>query len=349
MNRKESYLMMFFSFISGLIIMLLLVVSIQSLKPIKIEKCEISNTSLKNAIDKIKDSVFYLESYFNKIKEKNGTAFVYKKDNQYGYLVTNEHVIGKGNIIKLTSPKDEVIEATLLGKDAILDIAVLRIDKKYITQVAILGNSEEEDIGNTVFTYGSPLGYNYRGSVTSGILSGKNRMITTSISQDNSSDVMMNVLQVDAAINPGNSGGPLVNRYGEVIGICTLKLVKEDVEGMGFAIPIEYVKSHISTLEKKEEIKWPKLGITISEINDTATLLKNNISVNIDQEEGVVVIDPKDNNILKKGDIVIKINNNNIKNKASLRYELYKYKIGDSTTLTYIRNHKEYKTNIKLK
>lgn len=343
MNRKETTLMMVFSFLMGSILMLLLIISIQTLEP------QITtDISLKSAIDKIEKSVFYLESYYYNSKEKTGTAFVYKKDNRYGYLVTNEHVIGDANRIKLTSPNDEEIEATLLGKDLYLDIAVLRIDKKYVKQVATLGNSEKEEIGNTVFTYGSPVGYNYRGSVTAGIISGKNRIITTSISEEDKSEMMMEALQVDAAINPGNSGGPLLNKKGQVIGICTLKLVRENIEGMGFAIPIEYVKSHISSLEKKEEIKWPKIGVTVSEINDTSTLLKNDIPVNIDREDGVIVINPKQNKVLKKGDIIIKINNNKIINKAYLRYEINKYKIGDRISITYIRNNKEKTMNLKL-
>ena len=100
-------------------------------------------------------------------------------------------------------------------------------------------------LGDTVFTVGSPLGYNYRGSVTSGRLSGKDRMVSVSVGNSNSEDWVMRVLQTDAAINPGNSGGPLLNANGEVIGINSMKLVQEEIEGMGFAIPIEYAMSHI--------------------------------------------------------------------------------------------------------
>ena len=309
----------------------------------------IENNSLTKSINKVYDSVFYLESYYNDLKENNGTSFVYKKDNKYGYLITNEHVIGNGNRVELTSPSDEKIEATILGKDEYLDLAVLRIDKKYVKKVAILGNSEKEKIGNTVFTVGSPIGYNFRGSVTSGILSGKNRYITTELSSSNKVDVQMQVLQVDASINPGNSGGPLLNINGEVIGICTLKLVKDDIEGMGFAIPIEYAKSHITSLEQEKEIKWPKLGINITNMTDTAALLRNNIDINKSLEEGVLVTDNSNKtNNLKNGDIIIKVNGNKIYDTATLRYEIYKYKVGDVVRLTVIRKDKEKIVNVKL-
>ena len=163
----------------------------------------------------------------------------------------------------------------------------------------------------------------------------------------------MKVIQVDAAINPGNSGGPLLNVNGEVIGICTMKLVDNDVEGMGFAIPIEYAMNYVERLENKEKINWPLIGISMANTTETSALIRNDISTNISQEEGVVVLSVEKNtgaalSDLRKGDIIIEINNKKVKDTAYLRYELYNYKAGDTIEITYIRNGTEHKTKVTL-
>jgi serine protease Do len=248
---------------------------------------------------------------------------------------------------------DEEVDAELLGGDEYLDLAVLRIDKKYAKLVATIGSSEDMNLGDTVFTVGSPLGYNYRGSVTSGVLSGKDRMVSVSVSSSSSNDWVMRVLQIDASINPGNSGGPLLNVNGEVIGICSVKLVDDSIEGMGFAIPIEYAMNHVDALEAGKKIKWPVLGISMVDLTDTANLNKYNISVPKKITEGVAIVGIKEGTAaassdLKVGDIVTKIAGNTVKDKSYLRYELYQHQLGDTIEVTYIRNNKEKTTKIKL-
>ena len=208
-------------------------------------------------------------------------------------------------------------------------------------------------LGDAVFTVGSPLGYDYRGSVTSGILSGKDRMVSVEVSSSLNYDWVMRVLQIDASINPGNSGGPLLNVNGEVIGICSLKLVDDEIEGMGFAIPIEYAMSHVKTLEEGKKIKWPVLGISTVNVTETSSLIKNDIKIPKKTTEGVVITSIKDNSSaantdLKKGDIIIKINKTKIKDTAFLRYELYQYQSGDIIEITYLRNGHEKTTKVTL-
>lgn len=164
----------------------------------------------------------------------------------------------------------------------------------------------------------------------------------------------MRLTQVDISINPGNSGGPLFNINGEVVGICILKLIDTKLENMAFVIPIEYAINHIDSLEKNEEIKRPTLGITTVDAEDSGTLLSYDVEIQNEIYEGSVIVEVKDNSSaavskLKKGDIIIKIDNDNIKNKEYLKYKLYEYKIGDTITITYIRNNKEHKTKVKLK
>lgn len=298
--------------------------------------------SLARAVKKVYDAVVAVENYENGEVAGTGTGFVYKVDDKYGYILTNEHVLGEAKSIKVVLTSNEEVNAKVLGKDGYLDLAILQIDKKYVTTIVSIGSSESMNLGDAVFTVGSPLGTNYRGSVTSGILSGKDRLVTTSVSDSDNYDWVMKVLQIDAPLNPGNSGGPLLNVNGEVVGICSLKLIDDKIEGMGFAIPIEYAMSHVESLEHGVKIKWPLLGIGMQEVTDS-NLQTNNISLNNNIKEGVIVTDVKKNTGaekagIQKGDVIIKINDSNIKDIAYLKYELYQYQAGDTIEVTFIRN-----------
>ena len=309
--------------------------------------------SLGRAVDKIYDSVVYIERKSNAVGNNNGSGFIYKVDDKYAYIITNEHVITGGSNILITLSTDEVIEAEVLGKDAYLDLAILKIEKKGLKQVANIGSSEKAHLGDTIFTVGTPLNSAYRGSVTAGILSGKDRMVQVSVSDSDNNDWVLRVLQIDASINPGNSGGPLLNASGEVIGICSMKLVNDNVEGMAFAIPIEYAMAHIDTLEKGKEIKWPSIGIDVVNVTDSTSLLNNDIPIPNNIEDGVVITNVNKKTAaskakLKKGDIITKLDNKNIKDTSYLRYELYQHKAGDIVKLTIKRNSKEKIVSIKL-
>lgn len=310
-------------------------------------------SSLAPAVEKAYDAVLVIQPYNNGTLTGTGTGFVYKTDDKYGYVLTNEHVVSDGKDVKVVLTNDEEVAAEVLGKDEYLDLAVLRIDKKSVTQVVTTASSQKMNIGDTIFTIGSPLGYNYRGSVTSGILSGKDRLVSMSVSKSVSNDWVMKVLQIDASINPGNSGGPLLNVNGEVIGICSMKLVDDNIEGMGFAIPIEYALSHVDNLEKGKKIEWPVLGIGMVNVTDTTNLMQNNLDIDTSIKEGVVVHSIKEGtgaakSDLKKGDIIIKINDTKVKDIAYLKYELYQHQAGDTIEITYIRNKHEKKTKVKL-
>lgn len=310
-------------------------------------------TSLAAAVEKVYDAVVVVEGYQKEQLASTGTGFVYKTDEKYGYILTNQHVIAEMEKINLTMSNEEQVEAKVLGSDEYLDLAVLRIDKSKVTQIATIGKSENMNIGDTIFTVGSPMGADYRGSVTSGILSGKDRMVAVSVANSNSNDWVMRVLQMDASINPGNSGGPLLNVNGEVIGICSMKLVDDEIEGMGFAIPIEYAMNHVDSLEKGEKIEWPVLGVSMANVTDAGTLYRNGITVPKEITSGVVVVNSVEgtgaaNAGLKKGDIITKINDAKVKDSAYLRYELYQHQAGDTISVTYIRDGKENTTKVKL-
>ena len=309
--------------------------------------------SLAAAVDKIYDAVAMVSAYQNDTLISTGSAFVYKTDNNYGYLLTNYHVVEEADSVTLTMSDDTEAEATVLGGDEYLDLAVLRVDKSNVSMVANIGNSEDMNLGDTVFTVGTPMGEEYRGTVTSGILSGKDRMVSVSVSNSNSNDWVMRVLQFDASINPGNSGGPLLNANGEVIGICSLKLVDDEIEGMGFAIPIEYAMNHIESLEKGEEIEWPVLGVSMVNANDTTGLYRNGITIDRNITEGVVVVQAEKGSGaaeagLTTGDVITAIDGEEVADSAYLRYELYQHQAGDTIKITYIRDGKENTVDVTL-
>ena len=310
-------------------------------------------SSLAPAIENVYDSVLMVEAYKDGEEASTGTGFIYKKTDNYGYVITNQHVVSGADKIVLVLSNDEEIEGTILGGDEYLDLAVIRISKDKVPQVADIGSSEDMRIGDTIFTVGSPMGYEYRGTVTSGILSGKDRLVSVSVSNSNSTDWVMKVLQIDAAINPGNSGGPLVDATGKVIGITSMKLVQDEIEGMGFAIPIEIAMAHINELEKGNKIEWPLLGISMANVTDSNLLYRSNITIDKSITAGAVVVEiaagsGASKSDLKPGDVIVKLNGEKIKDTAYLRYELYKNKPGDTIEVTFIRDGKERTTKITL-
>ncbi|MGN0974319.1 MAG: S1C family serine protease [Bacilli bacterium] len=310
-------------------------------------------TGISASVAKIYDSVVMVENYQNDALYGTGTGFVYKKDNKYGYLLTNYHVISGAKTIKVVLSNEEIVEATYVGGDQYLDLAVIKISASKVLNVATIGSSENSKIGDTVFTVGSPEGSTYRGSVTSGILSGKDRIVSVAVDSSNVEDYAMKVLQTDAAVNPGNSGGPLVNINGEVIGIISMKIVDDEIEGMGFAIPIEDVMSHINDLESGKAIERPMIGISLINAKDKVSAYRYGLSIDENVTEGVIVAGIEkgsgaSNSDLKTGDIITKINGENTIDIAHLRYELFKHKVGDTIEITYIRNGKTNTTKVKL-
>ncbi len=305
--------------------------------------------TLASSIDKVYDSVVVIETYKNGKLSSSGTGFYYKKDNEKGYIITNYHVVENSTSIKVTNTSNVESDATLLGSDEYLDIAILSVDVSNVIKIATLGDSSKVNVGDTVFTVGSPLGIKYMGTVTKGILSGKNRQVTVSLSNGS---FVMDVLQTDAAINPGNSGGPLLNINGEVIGVTSLKLVQDEIEGMGFALPIENVTSVLEKLEKNEKIDRPVFGVQLSDV-DNYYLRRYGINIDSNLTNGSVVLKVEDNTPadkagLKVGDVILKINNDKITDTAHFRYCLYKYSVGDTIKITYNRNGKENTVNVKL-
>ncbi|MBE6138783.1 MAG: PDZ domain-containing protein [Firmicutes bacterium] len=356
MSQKIKELLLVISSLFLGIIGTLLVVHYVPVKTEMIEKpvAEVNITesdTIQSGVKKIYNAVVVIESYKSGKLMGSGTGFVYKKDDNKGYIITNYHVISGASYVKVVNANNDVVEAQILGGDEYEDIAVLSIDASMVLDVATMGSSEEADIGDTLFTVGTPVGSEYMGTVTKGILSGKDRTVTVDL--DNGGGYVMQVLQTDAAINPGNSGGPLCNINGEVIGVNSLKLVEDTIEGMGFAIPIELVMTSIERLEKGKPIVRPVLGIESIDVSNTYALYRHNILLDDEIESGVVIINVLDNSPAKsaglvKGDIILEIEGNKTTDSAHLKYILYKYTVGDSIKVKYYRdgNIKEVTVNL---
>ena len=320
----------------------------------------INENSISGAVDKIYDATVTVQTYKNGSAVSTGTGFVYKKEGSTAYIMTNNHVISGGNSAKVIFSDGTSADTQILGGETYSDIAVLTVSAASIKQVATLGNTDSIKLGDTTFAVGAPLGDTYSGTVTKGILSGKDRLVAVSFSGSNS-DYYMKVLQTDAALNPGNSGGPLCNVNGEVIGVTSLKLTEEktssttsySVEGMGFAIPIEDALSYAGIIEKGESVKRPYIGISMLDITDSYYLWQAGITLPKGVEKGVAILEvvsssPAEKAGLKKGDIITKLEKEEISSVAELRYELYKHNPGDKVTVTYNRNGKELTSEVTL-
>jgi serine protease Do len=316
-------------------------------------KVTVTDKGIADAVDKVYKSVVLIQNYKNDKLYSTGTGFVYKVDSKNGYVLSNYHVVNGASKIKVVRSDDKVVSATYVSGDEYLDVAVLKIDASSVLAVAEVGSSTNARLGDTVFTVGTPVDYQYRGTVTRGILSGKDRLVSLSLSSNsNIDDYVLKVLQTDASINPGNSGGPLVDSNGKVIGINSLKIVKSEIEGMGFALPIEDVMTNISTFEAGKKIERPYLGIRMYNASDVSYSRYLGIDVSTSVVDGVVVVEvEKDScvsDVLKKGDVIVKLGGNKTDTIAYLRYELYKHKAGDSVDITFIRDGKTVTKSIKL-
>lgn len=269
------------------------------------------------------------------VEQGSGSGVIISED---GYIVTNYHVIANAARLIVSLPDGRQLEAEVRGSDAETDLAVLKIKAKNLP-VAVLGDSNKLQVGELVVAIGNPLGAEFAGSVTQGVVSAKERYITIQ-------ERKVRLIQTDAAINPGNSGGALVNSRGEVIGINSAKLIIQGVEGMGFAIPISDAKPIIEELIEKRYISRPALGIWGVAIDKNAAQ-QNKMAA------GIYIQEPISGGAaekagLKAGDIIISIDKEEVTTFDELNEVLNKHKPGDSVQLVLDRNGKRFTTTLVL-
>ena len=314
---------------------------------------ELVENSISSSVDKVYNSTVVITASKSGQQISTGTGFIYKKSGKLAYIMTNNHVIDGADKAQIEfSDSDKKIDAKIIGGDKYADIAVLTIeDNDY--PIVEFGKVEDLKLGDTIFTVGSPMGVNYKGTVTKGILSGKDRMVDVSLTKSTVADYYMKVIQIDAAVNPGNSGGPLCDVSGKVIGIISLKIVQDEVEGMGFAIPIEDAIKYASIIETGKDVTRPYIGISMLDLTNEYYLWQNRIMLPDGVDNGVAVVSvekgsPADKAGFKKGDIIVKVNDSEVSSIAEFRYELYKYEVGNKIKLTFYRDNKLQTLDITL-
>lgn len=282
-----------------------------------------------------------------------GSGVIYKKSGNSAYIVTNNHVVKGSNALQVILSNGRKVDASLVGSDSATDLAVLKINSANVKTVAEFGNSNSIAAGQDVLAIGSPMGSEYANTVTKGIISAKSRTL-----KSGTDGTLTSVIQTDAAINSGNSGGPLINMAGQVIGINSMKLAGSSdgssVEGMGFAIPSNEVVKIINQLIKNGKISRPSLGISMIDLSRVTTdqqqsVLKLPSSIT----KGVVIMDVQSGSNaqtagLEQYDVITKLGDTKITNTSSLKSALYKYKVGDTTKVTYYRDGQSHTATLKL-
>lgn len=272
-----------------------------------------------------------------------GTGIIVSED---GYILTNSHVVdgGESSSITVDLYDGKEYSGTVLWSDSAIDLAIVKIDANGLT-AAEMGDSDDVKIGDYAVAIGNPLGLNFERSTTQGIISGLDRTITTT--DGSSTSQMEGLIQTDASINSGNSGGPLINSKGQVIGINTAKA--SSAEGLGFAIPISTAIPVIDEL--KESGTYEKAYMGIEGMN--MVYAKQLYEIDSDIEEGIFVKQiytnsPAAESGMHEGDIITAVDGDKISTMKSLQTKLFKYRPGDTITLTIERNRTEQKIELTL-
>lgn len=278
--------------------------------------------------------------------EASGSGIIITED---GYILTNNHVISSessSSYYSITEATEIIVylyndttpyTATVIGTDSYTDLAVIKIEKDDLTP-ATLGNSDSVQVGEFAMAVGNPLGM--ASSITCGVVSAVDREVTDDEGNE------YTAIQTDAAINSGNSGGALVNSQGEVIGINTLKLSGTGIEGIGFAIPISSTTDIAEQLIEYQTVKRPYIGISGIAI-DSTTSSKYNFPKGV-YVQSVEEASPAENAGIKQSDIITKIEGTEITTVSELNKVKYKYNIGDTITLTIVRNNEEMEIKVTL-
>lgn len=326
------------------------------------EQSTVLGGNVDNQEEKNKDFPDILENLMksvvgiSKLKENGNSIFLSSNESSLGigtgivvasngYILSNEHVTGgRYSTCYITLENNKKYRGIVVWSDSDLDLSITKIDEKNLTSIS-LGNSDKIRIGENVYAIGNPIGFEFRRTVTSGIISSKNRSIK--LEDNNKNAYMSDLIQTDATINPGNSGGPLIYSNGDVIGINTVKITS--AEGIGFAIPINVVKPIIESFKNTDNFDQAYLGIYVYDKN-VIPYLNNNINF----ESGVYVSQinkngPADGKDIKEGDIITEIDNKKINTMNDLREYIYEKKPNDKITLKIMRGRVNKEISIELR
>ena len=292
----------------------------------------------------------------NESDNEIGSGVVYKKVGDSIYIFTNAHVVGDQEKQKVTYGNDKSVTGKVIGKDKWSDLAVVKakVADENIKPMT-MGDSNNIKLAEPILVIGNPLGTDFKGSVSQGIVSGLNRHVPVDIDKNDNYDALMKAFQIDAPVNPGNSGGAVVDRDGRLIGIVSLKIDMHNVEGMAFAIPINDVRKIAKELEHKGKVNYPNTEIKIKNVGDLDNSERNAINLPTKVNHGVLIGEVKENGLgdksgLKKGDVIVELDGKKIEDNLRYRQVIYSH-YDDQKTITakIYRNGAEKNIKIKLK
>jgi S1-C subfamily serine protease len=277
----------------------------------------------------------------------SGSGFIYDPD---GFILTNKHVVEGASSLFVILDDGRTFEGEVYGIDTLTDLAIVKVDATDLPYAPI-GTSAALEPGQLAIAIGNPLG-DYANTVTTGVVSGVGREIRASNAVQNSSDVLRNLIQTDAAINPGNSGGPLVNSAGQVIGLNTA--VSEGAQGLGFAIPIDVAKPIMDQAVDGRELERPWIGVFYTPV--TPALAE---SEGLDVDSGALVGtadgtspvfpgSPAEAAGLQDGDVIVALDGSEIGADSDLSMLMIPYSAGDMITLTVLRNGSSLELEVTL-
>lgn len=303
--------------------------------------------SIPEVVQSIRDSVVIVrkevQSFGGTQVLGTGSGVIYKEDNEAFYIITNAHVVSGGHLFNVGLTEAQQYPAELLGLDNDSDIATLKLLKSDLEAadvpvVARAGNSTDLFVGETVLAVGNALGYGQ--SVTKGIVSAVGRDI------EGMKNAAYRLIQTDAAINPGNSGGALVNAAGEVVGINTVKIASTEVEGVGFAIPMEAAKQIAEAIREKGYFPRTFLGVTVRNL-DFSTLFMYDYPLGV-YVEYVTPNSPAQKGGIQKGDLILKIGDSEVTNFSDLVYEITSRSVGEEVIITVYRRQSTLELSVIL-
>lgn len=310
-------------------------------------------SSTTDVIEKVNSSVVGVLVYANGTASGSGSGVVYRVDGKTAYIITNAHVVSGATDVQVVFSNKESVNATIVGSDTYSDIAVLKLTADFDMTAIKCGDSSLLDQGETVLAIGSPLGIEYAGTVTQGIVSGIDRTVSVDLNDDCQEDWDMNVIQTDAAINPGNSGGALVNMAGELVGITSMKLSNTSVEGMGFALPINDVITSVEQIIENGKVTRPQIGISGVSLSGYSSYQLRYYRINTDLTDGIYVSRVTSGGAASKagiqeGDIIVKFDGKEVTTYKSFLTELYSKEPGDKVSVVVNRNGTEKTIEVTL-
>lgn len=272
------------------------------------------------------------------VQDTTGSGVIISSD---GYIVTNNHVVDKSKGLTVFLSDGRTLKATLVGADPATDLAVVKVEATGLP-TAEFGDSSALKVGQLAVAIGNPLGMDFKRTVTAGVISGLDRVLSLG------EDKYIRLIQTDAVINPGNSGGPLVNAVGQVIGLTSSKISGESVEGMGFAIPSNQVKRIAEEIIKTGTVRRARMGVTIA---DKRWIERNAMDVKLDR--GIYVVDvtaggPAAKAGIKKGDVILEIAGVQVNDIETFQAVLSEKSPGETISVKILRGGTEQQFNVTL-